>query len=307
MNGRRSGASLAQGPGAPPTGSRGPAVLKVGGRLVETDAGLRGLAEAIGRALAGAASGVVVVHGGGAQVSALGRRLGHEPAFHDGQRVTDASTLRLVSMVLSGEVNKRIVRALIAGGVAAAGLSGEDGATIRADFAAGGALGRVGRTCRVDPSLLRGLLAAGYVPVLSPVSLGPDGEALNVNADLAAVAVAVALRASRLVFVSDVPAVRDAAGAEIRTLHVADAARLVASGAADGGMIPKLAAALDGLAGGVAEVRIGDLDALGAGGTRVVDDEAAAAVEAAAPEALPVKAAALEAPPVAAPAVEAPA
>ncbi|HSM35885.1 MAG TPA: acetylglutamate kinase [Longimicrobiales bacterium] len=257
-------------------------MLKVGGRLVETDAGRRALAEAIGRALASpsGASGVVVVHGGGAQVSALGLRLGLQPAFHEGQRVTDANVLRLVSMVLSGEVNKGIVRALVGAGVAAAGLSGEDGATIRADVAAGGALGRVGCGCRVDPSLLRELLAAGYVPVLSPVSLGPDGEALNVNADVAAVAVAVALRASRLVFLSDVPAVRDAAGVEIGTLPVADAEDLVASGAADGGMIPKLAAARDALAGGVADVRIGALDALGAGGTRVVDAPAAAVVEA---------------------------
>jgi acetylglutamate kinase len=282
VNVQRNVASPALGPGAALRGPGGPAVLKVGGRLVETDAGLRALAEAIGRALASShgASGVVVVHGGGAQVSALGRRLGHEPAFHDGQRVTDASTLRLVSMVLSGEVNKRIVRALLGAGVAAAGLSGEDGATIRADIAAEGALGRVGWACRVDPSLLRGLLAAGFVPVVSPVSLGTDGEALNVNADVAAVAVATALRAGRLVFLSDVPGVRDATGAEIRTLTVADADDLVATGAADGGMIPKLAAAREALAGGVAEVRIGHLDALAAAGTRVV----AAARETAAEE-----------------------
>lgn len=252
--------------------ARGLVVLKVGGRLVEADAGARGLAAAVARFLSAAAPGtrVVIVHGGGAQVSALGRRLGDEATFRDGQRVTDDATLRLVSMVLSGEVNKRIVRSLLGAGVPAAGLSGEDGGTIRATVAEDGALGRVGRVEAVEVGLLAALVAAGFVPVVSPVSLAADGGALNVNADLAAVAVAAALEAARLYFLSDVPAVRDGAGVEVVTLAPSEGDRLVASGAAAGGMIPKLAAAREAVAAGIDEVRIGALDALFGGGTRIL-------------------------------------
>lgn len=271
---------------------RGLAVLKVGGRLVEADAGAKALAAAVARSLAAAAPGrgVVVVHGGGAQVSALGRRLGDEAMFRDGQRVTDDATLRLVSMVLSGEVNKRIVRALLAAGVPAAGLSGEDGGTIRATLADGGALGRVGRVEAVEVGLLATLVAAGFVPVVSPVSLAADGGALNVNADLAAVAVAAALGAARLYFLSDVPAVRDGAGVEIVTLAPSEGDRLVASGAAAGGMIPKLAAAREAVAAGIGEVRIGALDALFGGGTRILAEPGPAAGSAGARTATPARA-----------------
>jgi acetylglutamate kinase len=264
--------------------------MKVGGRLVETDAGSRVLAAAVSRFLASpaGAAGVVIVHGGGAQVSALGRRLGLDAAFHEGQRVTDPDTLRLVSMVLSGEVNKRIVRALLGAGVRSAGMSGEDGGTILAEVAQEGALGRVGRVDAVDTTLIHALLRGGWVPVVSPVSLGTDGAALNVNADGAAVALAVALAAGRLLFLSDVPAVRDGAGVEVLTLTTSDAERLVRSGAADGGMIPKLAAAREALAGGVGEVRVGSLGALAGGGTRVVAD-AGRAVAGAAVAAIPVR------------------
>ncbi|HUG02456.1 MAG TPA: acetylglutamate kinase [Longimicrobiales bacterium] len=269
-------ASDAPGRGSAARGSI--AVLKVGGRLVETEAGAHALAAAVAKlvprdagpvAAGEGAPAVVIVHGGGAQVSALGRRLGDEPTFRDGQRVTDEATLRLVSMVLSGEVNKRIVRALVGAGVRAAGLSGEDGPTIRAAIAEGGALGRVGRVEAVDPTLLAAMLAADFVPVVAPVSLGPDGGALNVNADVAAVAVAAALGAAKLYFLSDVPAVRDGAGVEIVALDPSEGERLVAAGVAAGGMIPKLAAAREAVAAGIGEVRIGALDALFGGGTRI--------------------------------------
>ncbi len=250
-------------------------VVKVGGRLVEEEAGARALARAIA---ASGAHRVVVVHGGGSAVSALSGCLGLTPRFHDGQRVTDEETLRLVSMVLSGEVNKRIVRALLAEGVAAAGLSGEDGATIRA--APGErALGRVGRVREVRPRLLEELLSAGFLPVLSPVSLGPDGAPLNVNADAAAVAVAVALSAVGLLFLSDVDAVRDGAGDPMASLSAGDAARLIASGVAAAGMIPKLGAALEASRAGIPDVRVGGLAALRGAGTRVVAGAPAFAAE----------------------------
>lgn len=243
------------------------AVVKVGGRLVEDPAGVRALARSLA---ASGARGVVIVHGGGGEVSSLSRRLGRTARFHDGQRVTDEETLRLVSMVLSGEVNKRLVRALLDEGVAAAGLSGEDGGTIHAGLARDGALGRVGHVREVRTRLLDTLLAGGFVPVLSPVSLGPDGAQLNVNADAAAVAVAVALGAGRLLFLSDVDAVRDGAGAPLASVSGSGAAGLIASGAAAAGMVPKLAAAIAAARAGIPDVRIGGLGALGGEGTRVV-------------------------------------
>lgn len=263
--------------GGATSAAAGPAVLKIGGRLVETPEHLRRMARSVARYVASKPGdqGLVLVHGGGAQVSELGRRLGHAATFHEGQRVTDEPTLRLVSMVLSGSVNKSIVRALLNAGVRAAGLSGEDGATLRADVAAGGALGHVGVIRAVDVTLPQALLATGFVPVLSPVSAGPDGEPLNVNADLAAVALAAALGASRLVLASDVSAVRDGAGVEIPTLHASAAGDLVRQGVAAGGMVPKIQAARAALEANVVEVRIGSLDALFSGGTRVVQDRLA--------------------------------
>jgi len=251
--------------------SRRVAVVKVGGRLVEDPAAVRAFAAAVARA---GSHDLVIVHGGGTEISALGRRLGREPAFHEGQRVTDEETLRLASMILSGDVNKRIVRALLEAGVAAAGLSGEDGATIRASVADARALGRVGRVREVRVGLLEALLAGGFLPVLSPVSLGDDGAPLNVNADGAAVAVAVALSAGRLLFLSDVDAVRDDAGTPLGWLSATAASRLIASGAAAAGMVPKLTAAIEAARAGIPDVRVGGLAALEGAGTRVAADPA---------------------------------
>lgn len=252
-------------------------MVKVGGRLVEDVAAARGFARALSEAGAreaedttSAGATFVVVHGGGSEISALGRRLGVEPTFHEGQRVTDRATMRLVSMTLSGEVNKRIVRALTATAVAAVGLSGEDGASVQATPRRGGELGRVGDVACVRPRLLRALLTAGFVPVLSPVSGSGDGEPLNVNADAVAAAVATALGAARLLFLSDVPFVRDGAGRAVATLDEAGAKTLVSEGTVAGGMIPKLTTAAKAASGGIPDVRIGGLTALGGGGTRIV-------------------------------------
>lgn len=243
-------------------------VVKVGGRTVSDAGSLAALARAL-LALPRA----VVVHGGGDEVTALQRRLGLEPEWRDGLRVTTAASLDVVGMVLSGRINKRVVRSLLDGGVPAAGISGEDGGLLVAEPVRGGALGRVGAVVAVDPTLPRALVAAGLIPVISPVSRGTDGAPLNVNADDAAAALAGALGAERLLLVSDVPGVRADTGPvpELPELTERAAAAALASGAIDGGMAPKVRAGLMAVAGGVADVRIGDLSLLtGAAGTRLV-------------------------------------
>lgn len=240
-------------------------VVKVGGHEVDDAAWLASL----GRAVVPAGP-VALVHGGGKEVSAVQERLGLVPEWRDGLRVTDSDTLAVASMVLSGLVNKRLVSALIGAGVRAAGVSGEDDGLLSATAIADGALGRTGVVAMVRPELLLLLLEAGITPVVSPLSRGPDGGALNVNADDAAVALAVALGARRLLFVSNVPGVR--VGPDIRAeLRAGAVEAAIESGAVTGGMAPKLRAAVRAAAAGVPEVRIGGLDLLSGGaGTRVV-------------------------------------
>ena len=241
-------------------------LVKLGGR-VQGDAALPG---AIARLCADRPGGVVVVHGGGDEVSALQRALGLEPRFVGGRRVTGPQDLELVRMALSGTSNKRVVGALLSAGVLAVGVSGEDAALLLAEVA-DAALGRVGRVTRVDARLLETLLAAGYVPVVSPLARDAAGEgALNVNGDDAAAAIAAAVGAEEVLFLADVPGVL-AEGTLVPTLDADEARALVARGVAAGGMAAKLDAALAALAAGVVRARIGGLDALGdpASGTLV--------------------------------------
>ena len=241
-------------------------LVKVGGNEVDDREWVARLAAA----LAGRGDRVVIVHGGGKEVTELQRALGAEPEWRDGLRVTTPEALRAVSMVLSGVVNKRLVSALVSAGADAVGISGEDAALIAAVPARGGALGRTGEVAKVDPRILLGLISQGFVPVVSPVSRGPEGEALNVNADDAAAALAIALRARSFLLVSNIPGVlRD--GERLDEVSVAGVEELIGSGVASGGMAPKLRAAARAAAGGVAEVRIGGLELLdGAGfGTRI--------------------------------------
>jgi acetylglutamate kinase len=241
-------------------------LVKVGGNEVDDREWVARLAAA----LAGREDSVVIVHGGGKEVTELQRALGAEPEWRDGLRVTTPEALRAVSMVLSGVVNKRLVSALVSAGADAVGISGEDAALIVAVPARGGALGRTGEVAKVDPRILLGLISQGFVPVVSPVSRGPEGEALNVNADDAAAALAIALRARSFLLVSNIPGVlRD--GERLDEVSVAGVEELIGNGVASGGMAPKLRAAARAAAGGVAEVRIGGLELLdGAGfGTRI--------------------------------------
>lgn len=228
-------------------------VIKLGGRA-QNDAALPA---AVSRAAAGAR--VCIVHGGGDEVSALMRQMGREPTFVQGRRVTTEEDVALVRMVLSASVNKRLVSKFVTAGVAAIGLSGEDGALLTARRFGDGSLGAVGEPECVQAGVLETLLDAGYLPVVSPLARGPDGAALNVNGDDAAAAIAAELGASELLLVADVPGVLDASGLVLREISAADIARLVADGVAKSGMAAKLDAAIRALRHGVARVRIGGL------------------------------------------------
>ena len=243
----------------------GVTVVKVGGNEVEDAHWVRDLAAR----LAGVRP-LIVVHGGGREVSAMQQRFGAEPEWRDGLRVSSAETVRIVSMVLNGVVNKRLVGALLDAGVDALGVSGEDGALITAEAAQGGALGRTGVVKAVRADLLAALLRLGVVPVVAPVSRGVDGAPFNVNADDAASAVAAAMGAERLLFVSNVTGVL-ADGVALGQLAAGDVETAIASGVVTGGMAPKARAAARAAAAGVEDVRIGGLELLGgAAGTRVV-------------------------------------
>ena len=242
-------------------------VVKVGGNEVDDSQWTARLAEAV----AVSPDPVVVVHGGGKEVTEVQRTLGAEPQWHEGLRITTPEALRAVAMVLSGVVNKRLVAALITAGAEAVGISGEDGGTLQAIPARGGQLGRTGEIVEVRTRVLEMLVDSGIVPVLSPVSRGADGLALNVNADDAASAVASAVRAHRFLLVSNVPGVL-MDGATLARVSTTELESLIAQGVVSGGMIPKLRAGMRAAAARVPDVRIGDLKMLSdaGAGTRIV-------------------------------------
>lgn len=242
-------------------------VAKIGGNEIDDAIWLERLAKAVAQR----STPLVLVHGGGREVTELQRTLGAEPEWRDGLRVTTPEALRAVSMVLSGLVNKRLASLLLGAGVEAVGVSGEDGALLRAEPARGGALGLTGEIREVRPQLLLSLLEEGYVPVVSPVSRGPQGGALNVNADDAAAAVATGVAAERFLMISNVPGVLNGE-AVIGEITAAEVEELIASGVASGGMAPKLRAAARTARAGVGEVRIGGLDLLSGEsmGTRIL-------------------------------------
>ena len=231
-------------------------VLKIGGRA-QGDARL---APAIRNASAG--DGIVVVHGGGDEVSALQRRLGLTPTFHGGRRVTTVADLEVVQMVLSGTANKRLVSALISAGVRAVGISGEDDALLVARATARDTLGEVGEPTQVDTRLLTHLVSGGYVPVVSPLARDEaTGATLNVNGDDAAAEIAIALQADELVLIADVPGVM-ADDVVIPELDVERTIALIDNGTARAGMAAKLQAARRAVERGVPRVRIGDIAAI---------------------------------------------
>lgn len=206
---------------------------------------------------------VVLVHGGGPELSAFLRRLGKESRFVDGLRVTDAETAEVAEMVLAGRVNKGLVAALQGLGVRAVGICGKDGGLFRArPYRPGGRdLGLVGEVAAVDPSLVEHLLAGDWLPVVASVAPGERGETYNVNADSAAAALAGALRAESFVLLTDVPGLlRDPEdpSSVLAELEAGEAEALVAAGAVSGGMIPKVQACLAALAAGTRSAWIAD-------------------------------------------------
>jgi acetylglutamate kinase len=201
-----------------------------------------------------------VVHGGGPQIGALMTRLGKEPTFVDGLRVTDSETLDIARMVLVGSVNRDLVGALNVAGATAVGLSGEDARTITAT-PRDARLGYVGDVAVVDPHLLHRLLDDGVVPVVATIATSPDGQPYNVNADTAAGAIATALGAAKLVYLTDVEGVRrDAADPSslASELRVSELEALVASGAVHTGMIPKAASCAVAVRSGVGQAHVLD-------------------------------------------------
>ncbi|MEO0829033.1 MAG: acetylglutamate kinase [Pseudomonadota bacterium] len=199
----------------------------------------------------------VIVHGGGPMINDMLARLGVESEFVDGRRVTDAATVEVVEMVLSGSVNKRIVQAINAEGGRAVGLSGKDANMIVCD-PADPALGFVGQPVEVTPDVLHQMHASGIIPVVAPLGTGRDGETFNINGDTAAGAVAAALRADRLLLLTDVSGVKDASGKVVTELTRRHINTLRKEGVIQGGMIPKTETALTALAGGVRAVVILD-------------------------------------------------
>ena len=250
-------------------------VLKIGGHQLDDADFLAGLA----RYVAHAGRPIVIVHGGGRAIAEAQARYGLVERKVEGLRVTDPLTMQVVEMALSGHANKRIVAALMAAGVDAMGLSGVDRGLLRGELKrhAEAELGRVGTITAVRAGVLLALLEAGVTPVVSPVTLAADGQACNVNADEAATAVALALGAACLDFVSDVEGVLDAAGQPLARLTPEAAEAGIAAATIQGGMAPKVRAALVALAAGLPRVRILDLAGLAGGGGTLLSVEAAEA------------------------------
>lgn len=212
----------------------------------------------------------VVVHGGGPQIGRMLDRVGKKSDFREGMRVTDEETMDVVEMVLAGKVNKEIVALINRHGGRAIGLSGKDGMLIEARkmhlFKYLGDdqppeiidIGLVGEVERVNVEILEVLEKSHVIPVIAPVGVGKSGETYNINADLVAGKVASALAAEKLVLMTDVPGVLNAAGDLISTLSVAEAAELIQDEVLKGGMIPKVQCAMDAVQGGVKKVAILD-------------------------------------------------
>jgi len=204
----------------------------------------------------------VVVHGGGPEISEMMQRLGKQPEFVDGQRVSDAGTVEIAQMVLTGKTNPELVAAIQQQGGRAIGLSGKDGGMVVARKRVGERdLGLVGEVGQVDPSLVRGLLSEGFIPVIAPIAAGEGGETYNINADHFAGRVAGPLGASKLVLLTDVRGVlRDRAEPDslVSELTEATARQMIAAKQIESGMVPKVQACLEALQAGVARCHIID-------------------------------------------------
>lgn len=207
---------------------------------------------------------LVLVHGGGQEVSSLSSKLGLTPVFSNGIRMTSEEEMDVVEMVLSGTANKRLVRRCIAGGVPAVGISGADAGLVvgRRIQDASGRPTRTAEVERIDTAVIRHLWAGGLMPIVSSPSTDSEGEAVNINADDVAFAIAEALKVTALVFLSDVPGVLDN-GKLLSVLKPDDVRRHMENGTITGGMIPKVSNALTAVLHGVSRVVIGAFEQKG--------------------------------------------
>ena len=244
-------------------------VVKYGGHAMGDEATARAFAKDV-VLLEQTAINPVVVHGGGPQIAAMLAKLGIKSEFKDGLRVTDAATVEIVEMVLAGSINKQIVGFINEAGGRAVGLSGKDGNMVKAkkvtptvvdpdsNIEKAIDLGFVGEPVKVDTTVLDQILGRELIPVLAPVAAGESGGTFNVNADTFAGAVAGALKAKRLLLLTDVPGVLDKSKKLIKELSLKDIRKLIADGTISGGMIPKVETCIQALDAGVEGVVILD-------------------------------------------------
>jgi acetylglutamate kinase len=243
-------------------------VLKIGGNQLDDPAFIAELA----RILHERDEPCVIVHGGGKGIKALQERFGIPAQYIDGLRVTDEQTLELVMMQLIGVINPMLVAAFVKAGVHAVGLNGADARTLRAApmTSEKGELGRVGKIMEVNTEFLHSVLARRFTPVIAPVAYGYDGGFFNINADQAAGAVAAALPAERVIFLTDVPGVLDEGKHLIKTIGHAKIKSQIQDGVITGGMAIKVNAALDAIAAGAGAAVITNLEGFVAGTGTVV-------------------------------------
>lgn len=224
-------------------------VIKLGGHAMSSEAAMEDFARDV-VLMQHVGVNPVIVHGGGPMINEMLKKLDIKSEFVNGKRVTDEAVVEVVEMVLSGRVNKWIVNAINKQGGRAVGLSGKDASLITCDQDAP-ELGLVGTPAEMDTRILQTLFNANTIPVIAPIGAGRDGETLNINGDTAAGAIASALKADRLLLLTDVPGVMDADKTVLTDLTDTQVAELTESGVIAGGMIPKTQTCLDALKGGV--------------------------------------------------------
>ena len=231
-------------------------VIKLGGHAMGSDEAMASFARDV-VLMQQVGANPVIVHGGGPMINAMLERLNIQSEFVNGKRVTDAATMEVVEMVLSGLVNKRIVQAIGAQGGRAVGLSGKDAQLVTCTQT-NPELGFVGTPSVVDASILEDLFSSNIIPVIAPLGAGENGETFNINGDTAAGAIAGALKADRLLLLTDVAGVKNADGEVLTEMTAAQIRKLTADGTIAGGMIPKTETALDAINEGVRAVVILD-------------------------------------------------
>ena len=231
-------------------------VIKLGGNAMGSDEAMQTFARDV-VLMRQVGINPVIINGGGPMINQMLEKLNIKSKFVDGKRVTDEATMEIVEMVLSGNVNKRIVQAINDQGGSAVGLSGKDANLILCEQA-DSQLGLVGNPTKIDPMVLQTLFSNDMIPVIAPLGAGQNGETYNINGDTVAGAIAAALTADRLLLLTDVEGVKNSEGEVIAELSTDQIKELIESGTIAGGMIPKTQTALSAIEGGVLAVVILD-------------------------------------------------